>query len=213
MKDIIIVCAGTYGREVFSVIEKINADSIKSCGEKKYNILGFIDDNLHALDGTGVKSSIIGKISDWQPKDSEVYAIGAAFPSMKVKIVEFLKAKGCRFETLVAPWSIVSDDCVIGEGCFISANCVSAAVKIGNFVNINGSTVCPGATIDDFSTVTGFAVVEAARIGKRVFVGSHAVIQSGIEIGDDAQISVGSIVTKAVDAGKTVFGVPAVTIN
>ena len=84
---------------------------------------------------------------------------------------------------------------------------------MGNFVNINGSMICPGTFIDDFSTTTGFTVVDNARIGKRVFVGSHAVITSGITIGDDARISVGSIVTEDVPPRATVFGVPAKRLN
>ena len=128
---------------------------------------------------------------------------------MKTKLTHILKQRGCRFETLIAPWSFVSEECEIGEGCFVSAYSISAGVKIGNFVNINGSMITPGAVIDDYSTITGMAVVEAAKVGKNVFVGSHAVITQGVTIGDYAQVSVGSIVTKDVRPGSTVFGVPA----
>lgn len=209
MKDIIIVCAGGFGLEVLDVIKKINHRKISEGKEAKYNILGFLDDNPHALDSTDIKIPILGGISDWEPMENEVYAIGVAFGELKQKISTTLKSKGCCFETLVAPWSIVADDCKIGEGCFISAYSISAGVELGNFVNINGSMICPGAFIDDYSTTTGLTVVENAIIGKRVFVGSHAVISSGVSVGNDAQVSVGSIVTENVPSGATVFGVPA----
>lgn len=213
MKDIIIVCAGVYGLEVLSVIDAINLQCKKDGNGKKYNILGFIDDNLHALDGKNIRHRIIGKISEWKPIGSEVYALGVSSTSLKEKLSTSLKDRGCEFETLIAPWSLVSDNCTMGEGCFITAYSISAGVKLGNFVNINASMICPGSIIGDFSTTTGFSVVDKAIIGKRVFIGSHAVILPNVVVGDDAQISVGSIVKEDVSSGVTVFGVPASQIG
>ncbi|MBP5462316.1 MAG: hypothetical protein J6Y20_09350 [Lachnospiraceae bacterium] len=213
MKDIIIVCAGTYGLEVLSVIDGINYQLRQKGLEEEYNVLGFLDDNPNALDGKGVKVPIIGKISDWQPKGEEVYSIGAAFPKVKEKLATMLKQRGCKFETLIAPWSIVSDYCTLGEGCFITAYSISAGVTLGDFVNINASSICAGSVIGDYSTTTGFTVVDHATVGKGVFIGSHAVVVPGVTIGDGAQISVGSIVTSDVEKGATVFGVPAVQIG
>ena len=212
MKDIIIVCAGTYGKEAMGMIYEHNRLAEAFHKERPYNFLGFIDDNLNALDGTGIKYPILGRIADWQPKGDEYYVLGTAFPAVKTKVIGILKERGCRFETMIAPWSNVSSMAEIGEGCFISAYSVSAGVKLGNFVNLNGSLLSPGAVVDDFSTITGFSVVEDAYVGKRVFVGSHAVICPGVRVGDDAQVSVGSIVTEDVEAGSTVFGVPAAKI-
>lgn len=213
MKDIVIVCGGTYGREALSMIEEHNRLAEINKVEKPYNLLGFLDDNPDALAGTNIKAPVIGKISDWKPIKDEVYVIGSASPKLKEKLSSLLQERGCRFETLIAPWSMVSKDVELGEGCFITAYSISAGVKLGNFVNINGAMITPGAVIDDYSTITGFAVVEAATVGKRVFVGSHAVIPAGIHVGDDAQVSVGSILTKDVLAGTTVFGVPAEIIQ
>lgn len=212
MKNIIIVCAGTYGKEALGIIELRNKLAEREGREKPYNLLGFIDDNPEALANTKIQVPIIGKISVWYPRGNEVYAIGAANPLTKEKLAAKLKQRGCRFETLIAPWSRVSEECEIGEGCFITAYSIAAGVKLGNFVNINGSLLAPGAFIDDFSTITGFSVVEAAKVGKRVFVGSHAVISSGVQVGDDAQVSVGSIVTNNIQSGTTVFGVPAIEV-
>ena len=77
----------------------------------------------------------------------------------------------------------------------------------------NASSICAGSVIGDYSTTTGFTVVDNATIGKRVFIGSHAVVVPGVTVGDDAQVSVGSIVTSDVEKGATVFGVPAAQIG
>lgn len=213
MKDIVVVCTGSFGLEVYSIIKEINRAAEARGGEAPYRILGFIDDNPHALDGKDLPHKIIGPVADWQPIGEEVYAVGAAFADMKKKIVSILKARGCRFESLVAPWSIVSPDLKMGEGCFITAYRIGPGVTLGDFVNVNGSLLCPGTVIGDYSTTTGFTVVDNAQIGAGVFVGSHAVILPGVKVGDGAQVSVGSIVTEDVPAGTTVFGVPAAVIQ
>ena len=213
LKNLIVVCGGSYGRQLYATVKIINKYSEEHGKERPYNVIGFIDDNPHVLDGTEVDVPIIGKISDWKPVGNEVYAIGAAFGKTKKKIAEMLKARGCKFETLISPQTIMCDDIIIGEGCYISAYFVSAGVKLGDFVNINGSMICPGAEIGNYSTTTGFTVVENAKIGEGVFLGSHSVICSGVTVGDMAKVSVGSIVINDVKSETTVFGVPAMEIG
>ncbi len=47
------------------------------------------------------------------------------------------------------------------------------------------------------------------KIGKNVWIGSHAVILPGLEIGDDAIIGAGAVVTHNVAPKTTVIGIPA----
>ena len=61
MKKIIIVGAGGFGRELLQWIKDINAQS-KSGGV--WEIVGFIDDDLHALDGVEVDYPIVGSIRE-----------------------------------------------------------------------------------------------------------------------------------------------------
>ena len=76
MKDIIIVGASGFGRELAYTIEEINKE------KRTWNIKGFIDDNLNALDGTGSSYSILGTIKEWNPSGGEVYAIAIATPKI-----------------------------------------------------------------------------------------------------------------------------------
>lgn len=198
MNDLIIVCAGGFGREVYYMAKSIG----------KWNIKGFIDDNLHALDGVNIALPIIGTIKDWRPSKNEVFALGVSNPKTKETIVGLMKAKGAKFETLIAPHSRIIETTTIGEGCIISGS-IGDCVKIGNFVNVMGSMIGQDSTIDDFSTTTGFTNIASAYIGKRVFLGSHSVILNGKKVGDDAFVCAGSIVFSNVKAGTKVFGNPA----
>ena len=198
MKDLIIVCAGGFGREVYYMAKSIG----------KWNIKGFIDDNLHALDGVNIALPIIGTIKDWMPSENELFALGVSNPQTKEAIVGIMKSKGAQFETLIAPHSRIIETTTIGEGCIISGS-VGDCVKIGNFVNIMGSMIGQDSTIDDYSTTTGYTNIVCAHLGKRVFVGSHAVVLNGKKVGDDAFICAGSICFSNVKAGTRVFGNPA----
>ena len=129
-------------------------------------------------------------------------------PKTKETIVNIMSAKGAKFETLIAPHSRIIESATIGDGCIISGS-IGDCVKIGNYVNIMGSMIGQDSTIDDFSTTTGCTNIAAAHIGKRVFVGSHAVVLNDIKVGDDAYICAGSIVFSKVKAGTKVFGNPA----
>ena len=68
------------------------------------------------------------------------------------------------------------------------------------------------AVIGDYSTTLGFANIPNAKIGKRVYIGSHAVVL-GSSVGDDAEVCVGSIVIRKVKAGTKVFGNPAKRVD
>ncbi len=110
MKDIIIVGASGFGRQMLDLIAVINQV------EPTWNILGFLDDNLHALDAFDTGYRVLGKISDWVPSENEQYVLAIAAPKTKEKIVPILKEKGARFATILAPTVKFEKRVVLGEG-------------------------------------------------------------------------------------------------
>lgn len=208
MKDLIIAGAGGFGREAFALAKKINAI------EPQWNIKGFINDIPDALDGIKIDAKIIGTIRDWQPSDNEVFVVGISNPSGKEKVANILKSKGAQFATLISPTANIGDYVEIGEGCVIgSRSSIGSCAKIGNFVHIAGSMIGLDSVIGDYTTTTGFSNIASAKIGKRVFVGSHAVVLNNLTVGDDAYICAGSIVFSKVKPGTKVFGCPAKKID
>ena len=204
MDCVIIVGAGGFGREAYYLIQAIN--EIKA----QYEIVGFLDDNPNALEGKKIDSPIIGRIDEWTPCGDEVYVMGIASPKIKEVIANTLISKGATFITLIHPAALVNRDAIIGTGCVISGrSSIGALAQIGNFVHVAGSMIGQDAEIGDFSTTTGYANITNAKLGKRVFVGSHAVILNGRKVGDDAFICAGSIVFHNVKPGCKVFGNPA----
>lgn len=204
MKDLIIAGAGGFGREALSLAKILNSI------DPQWNIKGFINDIPDALDGIKCSHCIIGTIKDWQPSDNEVFVMGISSPNGKEKVASILKAKGARFVTLIHPMALVSEYVTMGEGCIINGrSSIGDNAVLGNFVNLAGSMVGQDAVMGDYSTITGYANITNAHLGKRVFVGSHAVILNKRRVGDDAYICAGSIVFSHVKAGTKVFGNPA----
>jgi len=88
MKDLIIVGASGFGREVLQWAKDVNKIT------PVWNIRGFIDDNLNALDGYKCDYKVLGRIHDWELSDNEVYTCAIAIPSTKEKLVTLLRSKG-----------------------------------------------------------------------------------------------------------------------
>ena len=209
MKDIIIVCAGSVAVEVYTIIGEINKKAEDAGNGPIYNCLGFIDDDENALKPYPfVEHPIIGKISDWKPIGNEVYALGVSTPKTKERLVKLLTERGCKFETIISPYAKIMPHVAIGKGCFISPYSIGSGAVIGDYVNIMGSMIGGAAVIGDFSTSLGFANIAMGKLGKRVYVGSQSVILD-VKVGDDAVVSVGSIVVRNVKPGTKVFGNPA----
>jgi len=203
MKDLIIVGAGGLGREVLQCVKDINRM------KNKWNVRGFIDDNIDALAYIECDYEIIGTIKDWVPKEKEIFACAIAEPKLKEKITNTLMQKGANFEIIISPRAYIADFVTIGEGTVILGNSIGPNVVLGSFTSIMDSMIGQESMIGDYTTTTGYANVVSAKIGKRVFIGSHAVILNNCTVEDDAYICVGSIVMSKVKKGVKVMGYPA----
>ncbi len=204
MKDLIIVGAGGFGREALYLALDINKSN------QQWNILGFLDDNANALEGKKCDYPIIGRISDWNPNDNQVFAMGIASPSIKEKVSKSLIKRGASFVSLIHPKASIQPYTTVGIGCIIGESAtIGDNVTIGPFVHIAGSMIGQDSIIGDYSTTTGYTNIASAKLGKRVFVGSHAVVLNNIKVGDDAFICAGSIVFSNVKEGTQVIGYPA----
>lgn len=84
--------------------------------------------------------------------------------------------------------SITCLDCIeLGEGCTIANNVV---------------------IVDHDHNEGGFET-KPIKIGRNVWIGANAVILKGVNIGDNAIVAAGSIVTKDIESNTLVAGVPA----
>ncbi|PKK39916.1 hypothetical protein ABB02_00705 [Clostridiaceae bacterium JG1575] len=204
MKDLIIVGGGGMARKIIAKLRKINRLN------PVWTIKGVLDDNPHCLDGLSLEVPWIDSIKDYQPQEGDHFVLGVSDPRLKEVLAKIMKAKGVHFETLLGPEVDLGDHVTFGEGCIIfTPHVIDSGAAFGDFVTVMGATISFDAVIGDYCTLTGFANTTTATLGKRVYVGSHAVVLEGLNVGDDAYIGAGSIVLHDVAPGDRVFGVPA----
>lgn len=205
MNDLIIVGASGFGREILWYVEEINSIS------PKWNLRGFIDDNLSALDDYSCDYPILGTIKDWYPSDNEEFICALAFPEIKQMVIQSLLERGAKFATLIHPTARINPHCKIGEGTIISPySVVSANAVIGRFVSLLGSNVAHDASVGDFSTLSGKCALNGhVQVGRNVYMGCGVLVAPSKKIGDYATIGIGSVVISNVKSGTKVFGNPA----
>lgn len=207
MKDIVILGAGGFAREVAWLIESINFI------EPRWNLLGFIDENKenHGKIFNGVK--VLGDFNWFKLIDQEVYAVGAVGnPRIKEHLINKTEGSGVKFATLIHPDTLIASNNRIGEGTIICAgNIITTNIQIGNHVIINlNCTVGHDAVLDDFCTVAPSVNVSGnVRLYKGVDVGTGSAIIQGVEVGEHSIIGAGSVVVRNIPAGCTAVGAPA----
>jgi sugar O-acyltransferase (sialic acid O-acetyltransferase NeuD family) len=213
MKEIIIVGAGGFGRELLQWIKDINKI------EHRWIIKGFIDDNLEALKNYECDYNVLGKIYKWEIGENEVFACAIANPRIKEKVVKILKRKGAKFDSVIHPKAITGGFNKIGEGIVIYPSArLTVNINIGSFVTILSAGIGHDVQIGDFSTISSQCNVNGkVKLGKKVFMGSNSTVVPDRTIGDNVYIGAGSIVIRNIKSNTNnsikVFGNPAKIIN
>lgn len=205
MKKIYILGAGGFGQELLQWIKDVNAVT------PTWEIGGFLDDNLNALDNCKCDVKVVGTIRDWQPKEDEVFALAFGSPELKRKIVSLMKAKGATFVPVIHPTALLSEFAEYGEGLIMFPySKISCNSTVGDFVTLLATPVGHDTVIGDYSVISGGCnIVRNVTIGQDVFLAAGVCIAQDVTIGDGAYLGLGSVILKDVAPGAKMFGNPA----
>ncbi len=211
MKDIAIIGAGGFGREVKMLIDQINKI------DSTYNFLGYFDDG-HEVGKLINGFPVLGCVEDINKIEKELAIVSAiGLPSLKRKLLEKISNKLIWYPTLIHPNVMKGeDDVTIGEGTIICAgNIITVNINIGNHVIFNlGCTVGHDTIIKDFCSfmpavnVSGEVVIES-----EVYVGTGAKIINQLSVGEKTIVGAGAVVYKSLPANCTAVGIPAKPIK
>lgn len=212
MKDIVIIGAGGFAREVAWLIEDINKIS------NQWNLLGFIDENIqnHGEIINGYK--VLGGFEFLEDKDDIYYVCAIGKSMIRERIVkEKCEKLEIKAATLIHPSVIMSKNHnTIGEGSIIcAANILTVNIKIGKHSIINlDCTIGHDTRIRDFTTVYPNCNISGnCIVGKCTEIGTGTQVIQGKSIGDNCILGAGSVVINDINDKCVVVGVPAKVIK
>ena len=204
-KKLIIVGAGGMGREVLQWVKDINKI------ECVWDIIGFIDDNEHALDNIECDYGIVGSVSDWDVKKDEYFAVAIADPKIKRAVVERLKVREANFATIIHPRARIGEFNAIGKGSIIYPGAaLSVNICIGEFVTLLSSAIGHDVIIGDYSSIMGKCSVNGnVHIGDNVYLGCGCIVAPRRKIVDNVYAATGSVIMTNRRKSIKVMGNPA----
>jgi sugar O-acyltransferase (sialic acid O-acetyltransferase NeuD family) len=207
-KDIILIGAGGFGREVLWQISES-----KHC-KKMYNVKGFVDDASEFQGKTVNGFPVLGNIQWLKDYPKEICAVFCIGNSVTRKAVYDMIScnRHISFPTVIADDVQHSDSVTFGQGCIVClSNVLTVNIKIGDFVIINlDCTIGHDAVLDDFATLyPGVNVSGNAHIGACTEIGTGASIIQGKTIGENSIIGAGAVVISDIPPSCVAVGVPA----
>lgn len=211
--QLIIVGAGSFGREVFTWLTQTIGKN------KDYLIKGFIDnhlDNQKILRQKKYPVKLIGNINDYFPKPKERLIVSIADTNIRKKIVTLMLRRGAKFYTLIHPSTIIGKNVFIGQGCIICPNCIlSNDSKIGDYTIINtSSNIGHDVEVGNFNSILPMtAIMGNSKTDTACTIGSNVTIIPKIKVGMNAIVGSGSVVIRNVAKNTSIFGNPAKKIG
>lgn len=205
MKQLIIIGAGGMGRTMYDLARESHGYATE------FEIAGFIDDNLHALENFENYPPMLGRISDYQPKEKEVFvcSIGGKF---RRKCIESMLDRGATFIPLIHNTARIGTNVKMGKGTLVGTyTTIAADAELGDFNFIQSLTIIGhDCKIGSWNRIDSqVMMVGATTLGDNNMIHTGAMINHNVHVGDDCTIGACSFVTMDVESGSTLFSAPA----
>ena len=206
MKNLIIIGAGGFGREVYHWA--LDSPQYK----KEWVIKGFLDDDLKASQEHPLPVPVLEKLNDYTIAEDDVFVCALAKPEIKKKVVQAILGRGGRFTNLVHPSIQMGSNIHLGVGVIICPNTVlTTNIQLGDFVALNlFCAIGHDAVIADYCHLSSYSeVCGHAQLEEGAFLGTHSSVLQSLTVGAYATVGAGSVAIRNVKPGRTVIGVPA----
>lgn len=205
MKQLVIIGAGGMGRTLYDSARESVGYGID------YEIKGFIDDNIHSLDGFHNYPSMLGTIAEYVPQKNDVFVSSIGGGARK-KCIESVVSKGGQFITLIHSTARIGSNVQIGEGTTIGAfTTIGADAKVGKYNMIQSySVIGHDSQIGNYNRIdTHVTLVGGTIVEDEADIHTGAMISHNVVIETHSRVAACSFVIRKVKSGTTVMGNPA----
>ena len=211
-KNLVIIGAGDFGREVAALVERINDQ------RPTWNLIGFVDDNPDIQGKTIDGYDVVGD-SEWlKARNDNIYAVcslGDSFTRKKV-VDNISDAHNVIFATLIDPSAVIMHDTEIGEGSIICAGTVvTVNVNVGKhaIINLNCTIGHDTVTGDYFTAHPGSNFSGKVVIENGNYFGTGSKVIQGVHITEDCIFGAGAVIVDDIVNKGTYVGVPVKKID
>jgi len=210
-QDIFIYGAGGFGREVLSLINRLNTVN------NVWNILGFIDDGIPP--GTFISDiPVLGDINFINNYEQKV-AVAIAVGNVKLikGIYESIKNSNVYYPNIIDPLALIDPTVKLGKGNIITyLNFLSCNVVLNDFNILN--TKCAighDSHLGSFNILNPNVQISGnVQIGNETFWGLNSSVVQGKRIANNSTIGASSLLLKSIkEEGSFYFGIPAIKRN
>lgn len=210
MNNLVIIGAGGCGREVLQWANDVNKQ------QNLWNIKGFINDDLSALDGKTCDYGIISTIDSYTICDNDLFICAIGDSHSRKMISEKMTSRGAKFTSIIHPSAVIADTSRIGTNVIIYPFSVisdNTEISDGCIINMY-SSVAHDSVVKEYCTISAHCdITGRCEVGAYTFMGTSSKMIPGTHIGEDVYICAGSTVFSRIRKGKKVIGNPAKITN
>lgn len=211
-KDLVIIGAGDFGREMANVVERINAaESIP-----EWNLIGFIDDNPN-IQGTLIDGyKVIGTINNLNEMNGVHAICSLGVASTRKRVLERITNPSIKYATLIDPDARIYKDVEIDEGSIVCGGSILAIhTRVGKHVVINlNCTLGHDDIVEDYCVINpGVNISGKVIVRQASDLGTGAKVLQGLQIGPETTVGAGGVVIKSMPEKSVAVGVPAQVVK
>ena len=202
IQRLIVLGDGAFAEEVADLIGDIGG----------YEIVGFARNVPPFAPAARLLGKPVLSPREMKPYAGDCLAVTAIGSPKREGFITEATALGFRFATLIHPLARVSRTATIGTGCLIGPGAqVSAhSVLVGHALVNRGVLIGHHVRIEEYVTLSpGANLAGNVHIERGAYVGMGAIVLDQRRVGPHATVGAGAVVTRDVEAGATVVGIPA----